>query len=180
MKTKLLLYCTKRKPYLIKGSAKPMHSNDATNPFNFYWHCWDKKSYTFGGFNGKIVVECECDTEKLLELATESAHKKMGYYALHLSDVKVLEEPLELEDCKHLKKPNCDSCPYQYEVDCDYHKEVDCENEIPVTEAPQNMLWVWYKCQKYCLISIGPEQLCKILNGELDVIVRKKVLKEML
>lgn len=32
----------------------------------------------------------------------------------------------------------------------------------------------------YILISIRPEWLCKILNGEKTIEVRKKVLKEML
>ena len=33
---------------------------------------------------------------------------------------------------------------------------------------------------KYILISVRPKWLCKILNGEKTIEVRKKVLKEML
>lgn len=124
------------------------------------------------------------------KLSEEQLEDYLGYggyysvevcgYALHLTNIKVFEKPLELSDVKHIKKPNCDNCPYQYEIECDYYKEVECEYEIPLTKAPQNMCWVWYKGQKYCLISIRPEWLCKILNGEKPVEVRRKILKGML
>lgn len=52
-------------------------------------------------------------------------------------------------------------------------------------KAPQNMMRVYsnigrYKCSQYILISVRPKWLCKILNGEKTIEVRKKVLKEML
>ena len=51
-----------------------------------------------------------------------------------------------------------------------------------VFKAPQNMMLVRdMEDHKYkILISIRPEWLCKILNGEKTIEVRKKVLKEML
>lgn len=49
-------------------------------------------------------------------------------------------------------------------------------------KAPQNMMRVIdaYGDDEYILISVRPEWLCKILNGEKTIEVRKKVLKEML
>ena len=52
-----------------------------------------------------------------------------------------------------------------------------------VNYAPQNMMysWLWNnKWDRYVLISIRPEWLCKILNGEKTIEVRKKILKEMM
>ena len=37
-----------------------------------------------------------------------------------------------------------------------------------------------YKKEKYILISIKSEWVCKILNGEKTIEVRKRVLKEMI
>jgi hypothetical protein len=54
-----------------------------------------------------------------------------------------------------------------------------------IQKAPQNMCIVrsYYPkdySEKYILISIRPEWLCKILNGEKTIEVRRTVLKEML
>ena len=55
-----------------------------------------------------------------------------------------------------------------------------------IDKAPQNMCFVLRLNQNeeyydnYVLISIRPEWLCKILNGEKTVEVRKQVLKVML
>ena len=40
-------------------------------------------------------------------------------------------------------------------------------------------MWVWYKGERYALISIQSKWLCKILNGEKTIEVRRKVLKRM-
>ena len=51
----------------------------------------------------------------------------------------------------------------------------------PIKSAPQNMMKVKRVLQEDAiLISIRPEWLCKILNGEKTIEVRKKVLKDML
>lgn len=50
-------------------------------------------------------------------------------------------------------------------------------------KAPQNMMKcceIQYMVEDYILISIRPQWLCKILNGEKTIEVRKKVLKEMM
>ena len=50
---------------------------------------------------------------------------------------------------------------------------------VNVQRAPQNMMMVWYKGERYALISIKSKWLCKILNGEKTIEVRRKVLKGM-
>lgn len=60
---KLLLYCTKGKPYLLQGLAKPMHTKDTTNPFNYKWTLIEKQ--TSNTLNGKIVGECDFEVEEI-------------------------------------------------------------------------------------------------------------------
>ena len=53
----------------------------------------------------------------------------------------------------------------------------------PIQKAPQNMMWCFDKDNNYkmkVLISIRPEWMCKILNGEKTIEIRKKVLRGML
>ena len=75
-------------------------------------------------------------------------------YALHLSNVKVFDEPLSLNECENYF----------------------CEE---LKQAPQNMMNVKLGLGNYVLISIQPQHLAKILNGEKTIEVRKKVLNSL-
>ena len=71
-------------------------------------------------------------------------------YALHLSNIKIFDKSKGL-------------------------------NDYNIEKAPQNMMRVFdANGNKYILISVQSEWLCKILNGDKTIEVRKKVLKEML
>lgn len=168
---KLLLYCTKAKPYLYP------HFN------NLYF----TKNKDFGNIklNGKIVAECDFEVEEIellgdeiniyygIEnkscLTTEQIENYLGYdndykgYAIHIKNLHIFDKPRELYDC--LIHPKIE--PRYY----------GCEH---LSKAPQNMMYVELDDIKYALISIRPEWLCKILNGEKTIEVRKKVSKEML
>ena len=187
MKVKALIYCTKAKPYLIKVDDNEF---DITNDSYDNRILWDE----LPTLNGKIVCECEVDTEEIecvradfndfieyhyitKHLQEKELIKRSGVdfpklqnylrlnngYALHISNIKVFDKPRELYDCLiHPKiKP----------------KYYGCEH---LSKAPQNMMYVELDDIKYILISIRPEWLCKILNGEKTIEVRKKVLKEMI
>lgn len=185
---KLLLYCTKAKPYLFKNPT------DVINQFiKDYW-CADKldeKPFDEDILNGKIVAECDFEVERLQIVygkgwetktikGTENIEKltclsrdelyqycKGNGYAIHIKNLHVFNEPRDLED---------------YEDEWEY----------PLERAPQNMRRCYstlysnieadmpIRTDSYILISIRPEWLCKILNGEKTIEVRKKVLKEML
>lgn len=70
-------------------------------------------------------------------------------YALYLENIKVFDKPKKLD-------------------------------EYSITKTPQNMRYCYDKCgEKYVLISIKPDHLVKILNGEKTIEIRKKILKEM-
>lgn len=189
-KVKALLYCTKSTPYLVKDDFS------LENEPIYFTHYKEPGSWGLP-LNGKIVAQCEVETEEIdyyfhyeppvdigvgvlpefeeegyvrrrfeayegdEELSTKTClsyeqldnylKKKKGY-ALYISNLKIFDKPKEL-------------------------------NDYNIEKAPQNMMRVYsnigrYDCQ-YILISVRPEWLCKILNGEKTIEVRKKVLKEM-
>ena len=160
---KLLLYCTKSKPYLF-----PMKEN---KPFEL-----NSKCSKYGSLNGKIVGECDFEIDraypfhhwcKELQEGTcltrdevlnylDSKNKEFsnpkiqrGVYAIHIKNLKIYDTP----------------------------KTILCHKK-----APQNMMAVYVlpKNERKILISIRPQWLCKILNGEKTIEIRKKVLKKML
>lgn len=168
-KVKALLYCTKAKPYLYKNlfiiGDDPAYVNDY------------KEIVSILPLNGKVVVECEVETEEIRlwgdeienyfgnneEISIEKysclnfeqieqylcANDYKGY-ALHISNLRIFAKPKEL---------------YEYNI----------------IKAPQNMMKVYdYNCNPLILILINSVELCKILNGDKTIDIRRKVLKEML
>ena len=179
---KILLYCTKGKPYLYQGFAKPFHTKDKNNPLNYRWHLL--KTKTSATLNGKVIGECDFEVEEInftgygcgcgyhptktsqFELAINSCLynfedmddylKGKSGYAIHIKNLKIYDTPKELNEYFN-------------------------GNEEYINKAPQNMMYCNDLFGKlYALISIRPEWLCKILNGEKTIEIRKKVLKEML
>lgn len=210
--SKILLYCTKAKPYLVQGLAKPNHTLDASNPYNFYWKLV-KKSFSNDRLNGKIVAECDFEVEELrldnddplgaywyetetlntfevLEKSCLTDDELFDYlgeynegYAIHIKNLHIFDKPKELSQ---YHKPygciniSCGEKPKQKYLGCSLVRH--CK-KTQIKKAPQNMMKVESKiCDEkdYILISIRPKWLCKILNGEKTIEVRKKVLKGML
>lgn len=175
---KALLYCTKAKPFLFE------HKTDDNQVLYVTTRLGNADNLRINHkkvLNGKIVAECEVETEEI-KLSAYSDYEDTIYlfdtptlrtdeltqksclcddelenyltnekgYALHISNLRIFDEPKEL-------------------------------NDYNIEKAPQNMIRVFdANGNKYILISIRPEWLCKILNGEKTIEVRKKVLKEML
>lgn len=194
--TKMLFYCTIGKPYLY---------NDVDNSNDIYKvHClgiWgntpniDKFKLSnkpvLDSLNGKVVAECEVETEEirsyisrnegivvyatptlycseLLEKSCLSLLDLYNYigdkgYALHIKNLKIFDNP-----------------KYIFEYDkCE--KGTDVSAFIPIQKAPQNMMKVYDKeGNSYILISIRSPWVCKFFNGEKEIEVRSKVMKEML
>lgn len=193
---KLLLYCVKANPQLSKVSREYclIKSKDNQNIFE--------------ALNGKIVAECDFEIEELayygdeydgdiytnktkldidevLEKACLDKSKYLDYvdygfngygYAIHIKNLHIFDEPKELSDY------------YTFNGIVN-----DVNNWKPIEKAPQNMMYAYeliselglsgtnnMQLRKNIVISIRPEWLCKILNGEKTVEVRRKVLKEML
>lgn len=200
---KLLLYCTKAKPYLyFAQEARTLMEID--NSFEGY-RITNKN--VDDSLNGKIVAECDFEVEKIEKgygthhasfdekgcfddyydymtktidedvllkrscLNIEELETYNPNYAIHINNLKIFDEPKKITayHCKTNKNDELclnGGCGYKF-----FYK------------APQNMMKVydhWGKGNDYILISVRPEWLCKILNGEKTIEVRKKVLREMI
>ena len=78
-------------------------------------------------------------------------------FAIYLSNLNIYDEPKELPE---------------------FYKESLLKERI--LKAPQNMCKAYDKNgNKYILVSIKPEWLCKILNGEKTIEVRKQIVNEL-
>ena len=204
---KLLLYCTKAKPYLTRNDFP----NEKGEFQRHYQTLSEKGVYHLVAdrekeiFNGKIVAECDFEVE---EIFCEKLSTGVGYdtcYYLENGDVFYMECCLtnyELENylgCKaggeavgyaiHIKNLHIFDKPKELDGVYKIENVGDMLFTTPLTTAPQNMMRVSISHWGYAtyepndihiLISIHPEWLCKILNGEKTIEVRKKVLKEML
>jgi predicted transcriptional regulator len=235
-KVKVLLYCTKKTPYLVKDDFP--YENEPI----YFTHYKEPGSWGLP-LNGKIVAECEVETEEIdyyfhyepsvdigvgvlpefeeegyvrrrfenyegdEELSTKTClsyeqldnylKKKKGY-ALHISNLKIFDKPLsicefDLKTQDRSKESPQNPKDHSLSNTVMYIKVKNNELKVrrfmvlkPINKAPQNMCSVFkvdsknYEKEYYILISIRPEWLCKILNGEKTIEVRKKVLKEML
>lgn len=187
---KLLLYCTKAKPYLV-----------SYNNTNKHWYLLRENEIKpfsqLNTYNGKIVAECDFEVEKILPIDEREDDYEYGLYdsrkdlvkesclsnydiyeylqdddgeifnkgyAIHIKNIHIFDKPKELSE-------------YYSEY---YVKDIGF-TEVKLRKAPQNMQYCYNVCnQKYILISIRPQWLCKILNGEKTIEVRKKVIKRWL
>lgn len=186
---KLLLYCTKSKKRLFFDKVKEIFTLGKVKSNN--------------DLNGKIIAECNFEVEKIIPINVEEDGYEYGLisrkdllkesclsnddiyeylqddnceimdkgYAIHIKNLTIFDKPRELN--------------YYFSYDGDYGK---LSNWKVVKKAPQNMMYAYELISKWgvgyfemrIIISIRPEWLCKILNGEKSIEVRKKVLKEMI
>lgn len=188
MSVKCLIYCTKAKPYISYDSYD-----------NTIWKT--DKEYSL---NGKIVASFDCEkVEKIVatkwsvgfccgcayyhfetkDLLRKSCLKygdlcdyleNQNGYAIHISNLEIFDEPKDL---------------YEYDIKLTPQKLVNPISKDSIiisnityscTKAPQNMCNV-YDSQRnhYVLISIRPEWVAKILNGEKTIEVRKVVTNKL-
>lgn len=183
-KIKLLLYCCKNKKQLFYDAISQK-----------YMYGLNGKNDKFNSLNGKIVAECDYEVERILsdgigywgdytpqnELAKQSClnydqvHKYLNNndgYAIHIKNLNIFDKPRELSCYSTYIKEIVDTWWFYLN-----HKKAK-----QLEKAPQNMMYCYGNNtgEKYILISIRPEWLCKILTGEKTIEVRKKVLKEMI
>jgi predicted transcriptional regulator len=127
------------------------------------YSCYDYITFQTNTMDSDTLEKRSClEDEQLEEYLGSLELDKVGY-ALHLSNIKVFDKPKELNNLNNLKG-------------------------YSVHNAPQNMCWVYDLkndtkgrtiIEKKLLISIRPQWVRKILNGEKDIEVRRKVLKGM-
>lgn len=187
-KIKLLLYCTKQRPYLIKNyDGKYISLNNLI--------AWDSE------LNGKIVAECDfeveairgeikvysicdcgwispskhdwCFDKDLLNKSRLTNDQMCDYldgntgYAIHIKNLNIFDDPRVISYYFNENEEYIEKAPQNMRT-CYEYKYSGFETDIPISS------------KKYILISIRAEWLCKILNGEKTIEIRKKVLKEMM
>lgn len=225
---KLLLYCTKAKPYLWdnkefcefiqkeEGVIEPRYvlGNKVSKKEAIKRNCCEAIN-----LNGKIVAECDFEVEEIIEyldncyntetlggfalqsrsclnaIELDNYLKNKGGYAIHIKNLHIFDGPKELSEyytrIKYKDRLNDYKgtdviFPAVKTRENLYERVYDCVYCKKLEKASQNMqkIVVFNKeTNEYeyaILISIQPEWLCKILNGEKTIEVRKKVLKEML
>ena len=200
---KTLIYCTKAKPYLYK---MPNNKNEWFLDSELY----RGNDYEDRFCSGKIVAEFDGEVEELAcelldtgvgcesiyytntvdniynkscltqyELEDYLGSKAGGEivsYAIHIENLNAYDTPKELSDYMPICKGLYDAQEY-------YNFFFSSQDEFApqVKKAPQNMMYVSSNgFDKLCLISIRPEWVAKILNGEKTIEVRKQILKDML
>ena len=115
--------------------------------------------------------------EEILKRSCLSENELCEYlpnYAIHINNLHIFDEPKELSD-------------FYSQEQVDWIEESELYRlKNGIAKAPQNMRYAYKynysknELEKYILISIQPQWLCKILNSEKTIEVRKKVLKGMI
>jgi predicted transcriptional regulator len=134
----------------------------------------------------KELIERSC----ISNLELEKYFGKSNGYAIHIKNLHIFDEPKELNEVytriTDIDRLNNFEKIYpifpSIKIDNFVSECVSCKK---LKKAPQNMQYVYdvnieKPSEKKVLISIRPEWLCKILNKEKTIEVRRKVLKEML
>jgi predicted transcriptional regulator len=193
---KVYIYCTKGKPYL---HYRPC--DNCTSPYVL----WDEKSKEHECLNGKIVAEFELNEVDKIE--TELYKENLAYQDIRLMredetcEFDILasnDTSRDFNDFDFMKN----ICISKDEL-CDYvgegfqkcyawhiHKLNIFDNPkvlpewnvlmIRIKKSPQSWCYARDQNDELCIIiSINPEHVCKILNGEKTIEVRKTKPKEM-
>lgn len=170
MKTKLLLYCTKAKPYLIHESGC-YDSEDMCCDYNCFSVVDRQELYNQDisldeTYNGKIVAECDFEVEEIylandnyecwLETKTLNEEQLVEKSCLKLDELYDYLEPhngyaIHIKNLHIFDKPKelsecyTKQCQYGKCSTCKYGKnEIRCATiDTPITKAPQNMMRVW-------------------------------------
>jgi hypothetical protein len=182
----IYIYCTKAKPYLQSGIV---HGE------GIKYQLSDRQSeyVSLQDLNGLVVARCECkeivrlrhnpkyfpdDRKEELEARTgldeeaiEAYGKGRDLFAYHLENVRTLYKPLRISD---------------------FYSDEACTK--PLTRAPQSFQKAYrkiyvpkdealddsdYYAELCYLFSDRSPFVCKILNGEKDLEIRKSLIKEV-
>ena len=200
---KMLLYCTKSKPYLYK-TPETM----AEKMFGDYHTQLNKALLNNDCLNGTVIGECEYEVEEIYQIygGNHPIFYENGLFDDYIDYVTdTLEENellknscLSLKEIEnynpnyaiHIKKLTFFDTPKQLS---DYYAIKDAGGGLlittPLTKAPQNMMRVSISDWDYgfmddddirVLMSIRPEWLCLIGNKKKTIELRKVILRGML
>jgi hypothetical protein len=196
---KILIYCTKAKPYLSKdivSSGKYVLSNT-------------KNYFNRGDLNGLVCFECECnevfDISKVVQTNKNLSLKIRGVYdteevmlyrglktALTLKQIEVYQGTSKRLFALHFEKVKAIN-PF---LPTELYLDFDCTK--PLKQAPQSYCHVYWnhlvyhdwhdpekfinltwKTEEVICFSVQSKWLCKIGNLEKDLEIRKSCPKEI-
>ena len=172
---KALLYCPKGKPYLVYGCT-----NKYIMSYSYDTTYSKEVKNNLDCFNGTIPCECDYEIEEIYYGCDidDFWTKTCGSQSKH----NLLAQSCLTDDEMHQYLQPRDS----YYGNCGYAVHIKGlkvfdEPKHPYDSVHQNMRYMYDEQGNKCvLISIKPELMCKVLNGECTIIIKKKVLKEML
>ena len=175
-----LLYCTIALPWLYQGAdgkwyvTKSKCAQVGCKPARNGFVCFEcdcNESWLLrrhSGFGDNYFSNCSCENIRLQERSCLTDKQFCSYlgtygYAYHFENVKPI---------------------YPMPITCLY-KDKSCTQ--PLTKAPQSWCYAYQlvkgacftQIRKILILSIRPEWLCKIANGEKDLEVRKTCPKEI-
>lgn len=192
-KIKLLLCCTKQKPYLYREDddtfkLENKQLNEDTNEYKKY----------YGLNNGKIVAECDFEVEEIIKnelispriildviqtkllqpidlsrkscLSSEELKSYNPNFAIHIKNLNIFDKPRELSEFAYKPKNGYwKECWLQLDR---VNNMKYCYEKHPVNNTVTD--------KQYIVISVKPEEMCRILNKEQNILIRKRVLKELI
>jgi hypothetical protein len=207
---KLLLMCEKSKPYVMKfidGKYKELASFYNKQDLKdcvllnetivaecdyeveeiedrvSYFDSWFNEGHHTKTMRAKELITKSClDYTQLTEYLGEGDPNEVVGYAIHIKNLHIFNEPKALSHYT-TRKPRdydsivCDSCTNAVNCKkCSYYYDYQ-----EVVRTPHNMMKVCeWDLEDKILIPLKPKDLCKVLNKEKTIIIKKKVLKEML
>ena len=177
---KILIYCTKAKPYLsidIVSSGKYVLSNT-------------KNYFNRGDLNGVVCFEGDCKEAFKYDFVHRSGDSSNFYIrdqrTERMKDCLSNDDLFDYGKGKTLYAYHFENVKpiYPMPITCLY-KDKSCTQ--PLTKAPQSWCYAYQlvkgacftQIRKILILSIRPEWLCKIANGEKDLEVRKTCPKEI-
>ena len=164
---KALLYCNKNKPYLVYGCI-----NRYTMETGYdltYSEMIKKNLYTYNGF---IAAECDISIEDIYA---------WGYDEIidteTLEEIKLQEKSnMTWDDLDTYLKPKYKGSPNNKEI-CGYAIHL---SNINIFEEPTPIAPSYTVDKDYVIIKCSPKELCNILNDKQTILIRKRVLKELI
>ncbi len=171
---KLLFYCTKEKEIWGDGSGNTWWGIAPDEDIDLVFEL----NPTLTRLNGKIVAECEIDKVEEIILNGDETELKFGTKSNDCIEEQACLNFDELEQYFGYKNEKWGYALYLKNLKVfNIPKEI---NYYGLEKAPMNMCYCYDMFEeKHILISIRPEHLCKILNGEKTIEIRKKILKEL-
>jgi len=200
--SKVLLCCKNKKPQLVKhyeGTCGFSINNIAKSK-------WELSEYEQIELNGKVAIKCDFEVEKIENNVNGFGDYKLPYFETNTLTGKEIEERscLSYGELKgrlqkdgngfygysgyaiHIKKMQIFEKPKDIDQYFTKPKKMNTLQgfsyvSVSIDNVPKNMIYAIDDKEKECfIISVSPEEMYRIANGEQTLLVRRTVLKEML